>query len=65
MSFKRLITIESPRWNTLMIEIEADVVDKFVKAATGKKRLFRGRNETFQHAIESAVTVAFANFADK
>jgi hypothetical protein len=65
MSPKRMITIESPQWNTLMIQVEADVVDKFVKVATGKKRLFRGRNETFQHAIESAVTVAFTNFTDK
>jgi hypothetical protein len=62
---KRMITIESPQWNTLQIQVEADVVDKFVKAATGKKRTFRGRNETFQHAIESAVTVAFTKFAEK
>lgn len=62
---KRMITIESPRWNTLQIQIEADVVDKFVRAATGKKRTFRGRNETFQHAIESAVTVAFTKFTEK
>ena len=49
----------------ITLQVEADVVDKFVRAATGKKRTFRGRNETFQHAIESAVTVAFTKFTEK
>jgi hypothetical protein len=62
---KRIITIESPHLNTLQVEVEADIVDKFVKAATDKAGTFRGGKETFQHAIESAVTVAFTKFTEK
>ncbi|MBI2858987.1 MAG: hypothetical protein HYX90_07905 [Chloroflexi bacterium] len=54
---KRIVTIESPPGSTLHIEVEADVVDKFLKAAQDKSS-FKGRNETFHHALESAITVA-------
>jgi hypothetical protein len=62
---KRTVTIESPQGNTLRVQVEADIVDKFVKAATGKAGSFRSKGETFQHAIESAVTVALAKFTEK
>ena len=62
---KRTVTIESPQGNTLQVQLEADVVDKFVSSATTKGGGFRGRDETFQHALESAVAVAFSEFAEK
>ena len=62
---KRMVTIESPQGNTLRVQAEADIVDKFVKAATDKIGSFRGKKETFQHAIESAVAVALAKFTEK
>jgi cobalamin biosynthesis protein CbiD len=61
---KRTVTIESPQGNTLRVQVEAEVVDKFVKAATDKRGSFRGKDETFQHAIESAVTVTLAKAAE-
>ncbi len=61
---KRTVTIESPQGNTLRVQVEADIVDKFVKAAQDKGT-FRGRDETFQHALESAVVVALTKFAEK
>ena len=60
-----MVTIESMQGNTLRVKVEADIVDRFVKAATDKASPFRGKGETFQHAIESAVAVALARFADK
>ncbi len=62
---KRTVTIESPQGNTLRVQVEADIVDKFVKAATDKAGPFRGKDETFQHAIESAVAAALARFTEK
>lgn len=62
---RRTVTIESPQGNTLCVQVEADIVDKFVKAATDKAGAFRGKDETFQHAIESAVAVALARFTEK
>ena len=62
---KRMVTIESPQGNTLRVQVEADIVDKFVKAATDKAGPFRGKDETFQHAIELAVAVALARFTEK
>lgn len=62
---KRTVTIESPQGNTLRVQVEADIVDKFVKVATDKAGPFRGKGETFQHAIESAVATALAKFAEK
>ena len=62
---KRTVTIESPQGNTLRVQVEADIVDKFVKAATDKAGPFRGKDETFQHAIESAVAVALARFTEE
>ncbi len=62
---KRTVTIESPQGNTLRVQVEGDIIDKFVKAATDKAGLFRGKDETFQHAIESALGVALAKFAEK
>ncbi len=60
---KRAVTIESSQGNTRRIEVEADIVEKFLKAAQNK-RSFRGKDETFQHALESAVTVAFTKFIE-
>ncbi len=62
---KRTVTIESPQGNTLRVQVEADIVDRFVKAATDKAGPFRGKDETFQYAIESAVAVALARFTEK
>ena len=62
---KRTVTIESPQGNTLRVQVEADIVDKFVKAATDKAGPCRGKDETFQHAIESAVAIALARFTEK
>lgn len=58
---KRTVTIESPQGNTLHVQVEADVVEKFLKAAQDKKS-FKGKKESFQHALESAVTVALIKF---
>lgn len=54
----RTITIESPEGNILHAQVDADLVDKFVKAATIKSGPLRGRKETFQHALKSAVAIA-------
>lgn len=61
---KRTVTIESPQGNTLSVQVEADIVDKFVKTATDKAGPFRGRKQTFQKALESAVTAALIKFAE-
>ena len=62
---KRTVSIESPEGNTLRVQIESDVVVRFVSSATAKMGTFRGRDETFQHALESAVTTAFLEFVKK
>lgn len=60
---KRTVTIESPQGNVLRVQVEADIVEKFVRAAQDKER-FRGKKESFQHALESAVAVAFSKFTE-
>lgn len=62
---KRTVTIESSQGNALRVQVEADIVDKFVKAATDRAGSFRGKDESFQNAIESAVAVALAKFTEK
>ena len=59
----RTVKIESPQGNTLRVQAEADIVEKFIKAAQDK-RSFRGTDESFQHPLESAVTVAFSKFTE-
>ena len=59
---KRTITIESRPGNTLSVQVEADLVDRFVRTATDKLGPFRSKKESFQHALESAVTGALAKF---
>jgi len=62
----RTITIESPPQNYLSIQIEADLVDKFVQTVTNKSGAWRSKNrkESFQHALESAVAVALTKFLE-
>jgi len=60
---KRTVTIESPQGNTLRLQVEADIVEKFLRAAQDKES-FKGRKESFQHALESAVTVALTKFVE-
>ena len=62
----RTITIESPPKNSLSVQIEADLVEKFVNAATSKGGSWRSKNrrESFQHALESAVAVALSKFLE-
>ena len=62
---KRIVTIESPQGNISSAQVDADLVDKFVNAATDKAGLFRGKKETFQHALDSAVTGALTKFTEK
>ena len=61
---KRTVTIESPQGNVLSAQVEADLVDKFVTASQDKKR-FKGKKESFQHALESAITAAMMKFIEK
>ena len=61
---KRTVTLESPEGNTLRVQVEADIVEKFLKAAKDK-RTFKGRKESFQHALESAVAVALSKFTEE
>jgi len=62
----RTITIESPQGNTLSVQIDADLVDRFVGTVTTKGGLWRSKRkkETFQSALESAVAVALTKFLD-
>jgi len=62
----RTITIESPPENTLSVQVEADLVDKFVRTATDKRGPWRSKRkkETFQKALESAVAVALSKFLE-
>ena len=62
----RTITIESPPKNNLSVQIEADLVEKFVHTATNKGGSWRSKNrkESFQHALESAVAVALFKFLE-
>jgi len=66
MPEKRTITIESPSENTLSVQVEADLVDRFVHTATDKGGSWRSksRKESFQHALESAVAVALTKFLE-
>ena len=62
MAETRTITIESPPGNTLRGQVGADLVDRFVHTATDKHGSFRSKNETFQHALESAIVEALTKF---
>ena len=66
MAEKRTITIESPPGNILSVEVEADLVDKFVHTATEKGGSWRSKRkkETFQKSLESAVAVALNKFME-
>jgi len=67
MAETRTITIESPPENTLSVRLEADLVDRFVHAATEKGGSWRSKRkkESFQDALESAVAVAFIRFLEQ
>lgn len=66
MAETRTITIESPPENTLSVQVGADLVDKFVHTATDKGGSWRSKRkkESFQDALESAVTVALTKFLE-
>ena len=64
MAETRTNTIESPPKNTLSVQIEADLVDRFVHTVTYKGGPFRSKKESFQHSLEFAVAVALAKFLD-
>jgi len=63
---KRTITIESPPENTLSVQVEADLVDRFVGTVTKKGGLWRSKRkkEGFGSALESAVAVALTKFLE-
>ena len=67
MAETRTITIESPPGNTLSVQVEADLVDRFVHTATAKGGPWRSKSkkETFQHALESAIVVALTKFLNE
>ena len=60
----RTITIETPPGNTLRVQVEADLVERFVSTVTDKRGSFRSKKESFQHALESAVASALARFLE-
>ena len=66
MAEKRTITIESGAENTLSVQVEADLVERFVHTATEKGGSWRSKRkkETFQKALESAVAVALTRFLE-
>ena len=66
MAETRTITIESPPENTLSVQVEADLVDRFVHTVTEKGGPWRSKRkkETFQKALESAVAVALSKFLE-
>jgi len=64
MAETRTITIESPPENTLSVQVEADLVERFVNTVTYKGDLWRSKKESFQDALESAVAVALAEFLE-
>jgi len=66
MAGRRAITIESPPENTLSVQVDADLVDRFVNGATKKGGSWRSkrREESFQDALESAVAVSLIKFLE-
>ncbi len=60
----RKVTIETQANLILSVQIRADLLEEFVSKATDKNGPFRGRRTTFQDALESAVTIAFAKFLE-
>lgn len=62
MAETRTVTIEVPPGNTLRVQVEAGLVDRFVGMATDKRGSWRGTEESFQHALEGAVTGALIKF---
>jgi len=67
MAETRTITIESPPDNILRVQVEADLVDRFVHTATKKGGFWRSKRkkESFQHALETAVAGALAKFLNE
>jgi len=64
MAARRTITIESPPENTLSVQVDADLVDRFVNNATKKGGSWRSKEESFQNALESAVAVSLIRFLE-
>lgn len=66
MAEKRTITIESRLGNNLSVDIEAELVDRFVSTVTTKGGSWRSKRkkETFQSSLESAVAVALTEFLE-
>jgi len=64
MAETRAVTIESPPGNTLSVQVVADLVDRFVQTATDKRGSWRGGKESFQQALEEAVTGALIKFLE-
>jgi len=62
MAETRTITIEAPSGKTLSVQVEADLVDRFFRTATDKRGPWRSEKESFQHALEGAVTGALIKF---
>ena len=65
MAEKRTITIESPPENILSVDVEADLVDRFVRTATDKDGPWRSKRKSFQDSLESAVAVALTRFLER
>lgn len=64
MSEKRTVTIETEATPTLSVQIRADLIEEFVSKATDKQGPFRGKDESFDDALESAVEIAFTKFLE-
>ena len=65
MDETRTITIESPTKTTLSVQVEADLVDRFVQTVSDKDGPWRSEEELFEHALEGAVTGALIRFLEK
>jgi len=63
MAETRAITIEAPPGNILSVQVETDLVDRFVRTATEKRGSWRS-HESFQKALESAVGAALLLFIE-
>jgi len=64
MAEKRTVTIETQATPTLSVQIRADLIEEFVSKATDKHGPFRGKDESFNDALESAVEIAFTKFLE-
>jgi hypothetical protein len=59
----RTVTIESPFGNMFSVQVEASLVDKFIRAATDKNGPYRSK-ESSQNALESAFAIAMSKFLE-